>query len=160
MATAAALRKPVSLNSEFFLFRANALQKRHFERAKAGSDGGGAGGRRRRGDEDDGDRARLLENDDDYDDDDDVEAATGARSDVNGAITSPPSYAAVAEELEYELSKMMARVSDLDSLHKSLASRPTFDDLDDGEEKQIERITKEITAVSYSVLKCICRNLS
>jgi syntaxin 16 len=60
----------------------------------------------------------------------------------------PPAWADGLEEIQYSLTRLRAKIRDLDTLHTRLLHRPTLDDSCD-EEQQIEALTQEITRVKF-----------
>jgi len=58
-----------------------------------------------------------------------------------------PPWAGRVEGLNYQISRVEKKVEELDHLHKRHLSRPNFDDEDGEEEKNIQRITQETTAM-------------
>lgn len=73
----------------------------------------------------------------------------------SGESRMPPAWADGLEEAQYSLTRLRAKIRDLDTLHTRHLHRPTLDDSSD-EEQQIEALTQEITRVklvSYIVLQ-------
>lgn len=64
----------------------------------------------------------------------------------------PPAWTDGLEEAQYSLTRLRAKIHDLDTLHTRHLHRPTLDDSSD-EEQQIETLTQEITRVK--LVSCI-----
>lgn len=64
----------------------------------------------------------------------------------SGESRMPPAWADGLEEAQYSLTRLRAKIHDLDTLHTRHLHRPTLDDSSD-EEQQIEALTQEITRV-------------
>jgi len=65
-----------------------------------------------------------------------------------GESRMPPAWADGLEEIQYSLTRLRAKIRDLDTLHTRHLHRPTLDDSCD-EEQQIEALTQEITRVKF-----------
>lgn len=65
-----------------------------------------------------------------------------------GESRMPPAWADGLEEIQYSLTRLGAKIHDLDTLHTRHLHRPTLDDSCD-EEQQIEALTQEITRVKF-----------
>lgn len=65
-----------------------------------------------------------------------------------GESRMPPAWADGLEETQYSLTRLRAKIHDLDTLHTRHLHRPTLDDSCD-EEQQIEALTQEITRVKF-----------
>jgi len=61
-----------------------------------------------------------------------------------GECVNVPSWAGRVEGLNYQISRLESRVSELNSLHVKLLTRPGFEDTD-GEEERIASVTAEMT---------------
>lgn len=76
-----------------------------------------------------------------------------------GESRMPPAWADGLEEAQYSLTRLRAKIHDLDTLHTRHLHRPTLDDSSD-EEQQIEALTQEITRVRLVSYVVVCsRNL-
>jgi len=95
-------------------------------------------------------RSELAEEDDEDDDNvrllrpsnsDDPDLESGTHD--NQAVAPPP-YVSRVEALQYSLSRLEARIGELDVAHKNHLARPTLDD-NPKEEEEIRHMTKEIS---------------
>jgi syntaxin 16 len=73
-----------------------------------------------------------------------------------GESRMPPAWADGLEETQYSLTRLRAKIHDLDTLHTRHLHRPTLDDSCD-EEQQIEALTQEITRVKF--VSCVNNNI-
>ena len=64
---------------------------------------------------------------------------------------SIPSYVGQSEALQYQMTRLESKVSQLDALHKKHLARPSFDDAS-SEETEIKVLTKEISEVNENVV--------
>lgn len=71
-----------------------------------------------------------------------------------GESRMPPAWADGLEEIQYSLTRLRAKIRDLDTLHTRHLHRPTLDDSCD-EEQQIEALTQEITRMFGAVHRLI-----
>ncbi|PNF13889.1 hypothetical protein B7P43_G11306 [Cryptotermes secundus] len=71
-----------------------------------------------------------------------------------GESRMPPAWADGLEEAQYSLTRLRAKIHDLDTLHTRHLHRPTLDDSSD-EEQQIEALTQEITRIIGTVHRLI-----
>ncbi|GFG38246.1 hypothetical protein Cfor_01887 [Coptotermes formosanus] len=71
-----------------------------------------------------------------------------------GESRMPPAWADGLEETQYSLTRLRAKIHDLDTLHTRHLHRPTLDDSCD-EEQQIEALTQEITRMFGAVHRLI-----
>lgn len=73
-----------------------------------------------------------------------------------GGSGFPPPWADGLEEIQYSLTRLRAKIRELESLHSRHLHRPTFDESSE-EEQHIENLTQEITRVSKFVLQTIVK---
>ena len=85
------------------------------------------------------DKIRLLRPEEDLE--------TGLGQDINISIHQPPPpYVGRVEALQYSLSRLEGKISELDSAHKAYLARPTLDD-NPKEEELIKQLTKDLSEV-------------
>lgn len=108
-----------SLTEVFILMRNNAMQSRHIYSEQQVTD-----------------RMALVGAD--------IESGLELRR--AGESRMPPAWADGLEEAQYSLTRLRAKIHDLDTLHTRHLHRPTLDDSCD-EEQQIEALTQEITRI-------------
>ncbi|XP_069687667.1 syntaxin-16 isoform X2 [Periplaneta americana] len=106
-----------SLTEVFILMRNNAMQSRHIYSEQQMTD-----------------RMSLVGSD--------VESGLELRR--TGESRMPPAWADGLEEAQYSLTRLRAKINDLETLHTRHLHRPTLDDSSE-EEQQIEALTQEIT---------------
>ena len=63
----------------------------------------------------------------------------------------PPPYVGRVEALQYSLSRLEGKISELDGAHKAYLARPTLDD-NAKEEELIKQLTKDLSEVYYCVI--------
>ena len=88
-------------------------------------------------DDEDDDNVRLLR----PPSDDDVESGLAAAREK-----PPPAWVGRVEALQYSLSRLEAKITELDTAHKNHLARPTLDD-NPKEEERIRHLTKDISEV-------------
>lgn len=127
-----------SLTDEFVIFRNNAIQRRRFPGGRGTSNFGDVLPvfRSSSGDDDEA-HVVLLRSSDDLE--------LGPDEDV-----APPSYVGQCEALQYQMSRLEAKIDQLDGLHKLHASRPTLDE-EDREEAEIRAATQDVSSVSEDI---------
>ena len=142
------------LKDDFILLRTNAVKRRRFQTSALSEDlpqlrissGSSRSKGRGAGDNDD------LEDDEDFNEDDAVMLLrNGDAHDLElgqSQEKTVPSYVGRCEALQYQMSRLEAKIQQLDALHKQHMTRPTFDD-ESKEEVEIRAITKDITDVSH-----------
>ena len=91
------------------------------------------------GDDFDDDNVRLLQ----PPSDDDVESGVAAAREK-----PPPAWVGRVEALQYSLSRLEAKITELDTAHKNHLARPTLDD-NPKEEERIRHLTKDISEVQH-----------
>lgn len=87
-------------------------------------------------DDDDDDNVRLLR----PPSDDDIESGIAAAA----REKPPPAWVGRVEALQYSLSRLEAKITELDMAHKNHLARPTLDD-NPKEEERIRHLTKDIS---------------
>jgi len=88
------------------------------------------------------DKIRLLRPEEDLE--------TGLGQDINISIHQPPPpYVGRVEALQYSLSRLEGKISELDSAHKAYLARPTLDD-NPKEEELIKQLTKDLSEMFSS----------
>ena len=95
------------------------------------------------GDDDDDDNVRLLRP---PPSDDDVESGVAAAAAAREK--PPPAWVGRVEALQYSLSRLEAKITELDTAHKNHLARPTLDD-NPKEEERIRHVTKDISEVQH-----------
>jgi len=158
------------LRDDFILLRTNAVQRRRFQTSALSEDlpqlrFSASSRRKGRGAADADDLDDDLDDDEDFNEDDAVMLLrNGDAHDLelgqSGQEKAVPSYVGRCEALQYQMSRLEAKIQQLDALHKQHMTRPTFDD-ESKEEVEIRAITKDITDTfnaCHQQVKAIRRN--